>query len=64
MAIVNGGLAQVQFAKQLKIGPRTFKRWMALDRRGETLENREGRWRTTINRMPKIVAKSALKRHQ
>ena len=35
--MVKGGLTQVQVAKQLKIGPRPLKRWMALDRRGETL---------------------------
>ena len=37
--MVNGGLTQVQVTKQLKIGPTTLKRWMALDGRGEALEN-------------------------
>ena len=66
VGMVNGGLIQVQVAKQLKIGPRTLKRWMALNRRGETLENRKGRGRkTAMSRVAKIVvAKSVLKRYQ
>lgn len=42
------------------------KRWMALDRRGETLENCKGRGRkTAMSRVAKIVkVKSVLKRHQ
>ena len=61
--MVNGGLTQVQVAKQLKIGPRTLKSGMALDRRGETLENRRDRGRkTAMSRVAKIVDKYALKR--
>ena len=43
VVMVNGGLTQDQFAKQLKMRPRTLKRLMILDRLGETLENRKGR---------------------
>ena len=43
VGMVNGGLTQVQVTKQLKKGPRILKRWIALDCRGETLENLQGR---------------------
>ena len=46
-------------------GLRTHKRSMALDRLGETLENRKGRGRKmAMSRVAKVVvAKSALKRY-
>ena len=64
--MVNGGLTQVQVTEQLKTGPRTLKRWMALDCREETLENHGDRGRKTApGRAAKIgMAKSAMKRHQ
>ena len=63
VGMVNGGLTQVQVAKQLKIGSRTLKRWMGLDRRGETLENRKDRGRkTAMSRVAKSSwPKSVLK---
>lgn len=66
VGMVNGGVTQVQVAKQLKIGPRTLKHWMALECRGDTPENHKGRGRkTAMTRAAKIVvAKSVLKRHQ
>ena len=66
VGMVNGGMPQVEVAKELKIEPRTLRRWMALDRKGVTLENRRGRGRkTAMSRVAKIVvAKSVVKRHQ
>ena len=66
VGMVNGGTPQVQVAKELRIEPRTLRRWMALDRKGEALENRGGRGRkTAMSRVAKIVvAKSVMKRHQ
>ncbi|XP_043229039.1 uncharacterized protein LOC122385098 [Amphibalanus amphitrite] len=66
VGMVNGGTPQVQVAKELRIEPRTLRRWMALDRKGEALENRAGRGRkTAMSRVAKIVvAKSVTKRHQ
>ena len=66
VGMVNGGMTQVQVAKELKIESRTLKRWIARNRKGETLENHKGRGRkTSMSRVTKIVvAKSVLKRHQ
>ena len=47
VSLANSGMIRLEVAKQLKIGPRTIKRWMDLDRRGETLRNRKGRRRKT-----------------
>ena len=60
VGLANGGLTQVQVAKELKIEPRTLKCW------GKTLENRKSRGRkTAVSRGTKIVVtKSALKPHQ
>ena len=62
----NDGLTQAQVTKQLRTGPRTLKRWMTLDRRGETLDNLNGRRRKTAMSpvVNIVVARSALKRHQ
>ena len=66
VGMVNVGLTQVQVVKQLKIRLRPLKRWMAIHRRGETLENHKGRGRkTAMSRGRKIVLdKSVLKRQQ
>ena len=54
LGMKNGSLTQVQVTKQPKIWPRTLNRWMALDHREETLQDRRSRGRrTAISRVTK-----------
>ena len=65
VGMVNGGMTQVQIAKELKTEPRALKRWMALDRKGGMLENHKGRGRkTAMSRVAKIAISNSVLKHQ
>ena len=64
VGMVNGSLTHVLVIKQLKIRPSTPERRIALDRQGETLENRKGHREEMVmiwscNRRGEVCAEAA-----